>query len=138
MRRAQIAVLALALGAGGVAAMLVMRSGEPVAPPPAAPQVATIDILVAKTDIEIGRRLNADQLQWQAWPTTAVSSEDFRQTENPTALKPVAGSITRASFVSGDPILKANMIRRHCHGYLPPVSRPGIPGISPRIWPAAR
>ncbi len=56
MRRAQIAVLTLALGAGGIAAVLVMRSGEAVAPPPAPlPQVAMVDILVAKTDIEVGR-----------------------------------------------------------------------------------
>src|SRR5260370_38914638 len=121
MRRAQIAVLALAWGAGGVAAMLVMRSGEPVAPPPAAPQVATIDILVAKTDIEIGRRLNADQLQWQAWPTTAVSSESFRQTENPTAINQVAGPITRARFVSGEPIRKAKLIRAARSGCLEPL-----------------
>src|SRR5260370_32153644 len=125
MRRAQIAVLALAWGAGGVAAMLVMRSGEPVAPPPAAPQVATIDILVAKTVIEIGRRLNADQLQWQAWPTTAVSSEYFRQTENPTAINQVAGSITRASFVSDVPNPTAQLILTHDTGYMAAQFRQG-------------
>src|SRR5216684_9028402 len=137
MRRAQVAVLALALGAGGVAAALVMRSGEPVAPPPAAPQVATVDILVAKADIEIGRRLNADQLQWQAWPTTAVSSEYFRQTENPTAINQVAGSITRASFVSGEPILKAKLIRADGSGYMAALIRPGMRAISTDISPEA-
>ncbi len=61
MRRAQIAVLTLALGAGGIAAVLVMRSGEAVAPPSAPlPQVAMVDILVAKTDIEVGRRLTPE------------------------------------------------------------------------------
>ena len=137
MRRAQVAVLVLALGAGGVAAMLVMRSGEPVAPPPAAPQVATIDILVAKTDIEIGRRLNPDQLQWQAWPITAVSSEYFRQTENQTAINQVAGSITRASFVSGEPILKAKLIRADGSGYMAALIRPGMRAISTDISPEA-
>jgi len=102
MRRAQVAVLALALGAGGIAAMLVVRSGEPPPPPEPAPAVAMVDILVARTDIEIGRRLTADQVQWQPWPTSAASSEYFRQNENPGAINQVAGSITRAGFISGN------------------------------------
>jgi len=137
MRRAQIAVLVLALGAGGVAAALVMRSGEPVAPPPAPPQVATVDILVAKADIEIGRRLSADQLQWQPWPATAASSEYFHQTDNPGAINQVAGSITRASFVSGEPILKAKLIRADGAGYMAAMIRPGMRAISTDISPEA-
>jgi pilus assembly protein CpaB len=137
MRRAQVAVLVLALGAGGVAAVLVMRSGEPAAPPPAPPQVATVDILVAKTDIEIGRRLSSDQVQWQPWPVTAASSEYFRQADSPGAVKEVAGSITRAGFVSGEPILKAKLIRADGSGYMAALIRPGMRAISTDISPEA-
>jgi pilus assembly protein CpaB len=138
MRRAQIAVLVLALGAGGTAALLVTRSEQPAAPPPPpAPQVATVDILVAKTDIEIGRRLNADQLQWQPWPITAVSSEYFRAADNPGAINQIAGSITRASFISGEPILKAKLIRADGAGYMAALIRPGMRAISTDISPEA-
>jgi hypothetical protein len=44
-------VLALALGA----------SGKPPSPPAPAPTVAMVDILVAKIDIEIGRRVTRAQ-----------------------------------------------------------------------------
>ena len=137
MRRAQVVVLVLALGAGGIAAVLVMRSEPPAPPPPAAPQVATVDILVAKTDIEIGRRLSSDQVQWQPWPVTAASSEYFRQADSPGAVKEVAGSITRASFVSGEPILKAKLIRADGSGYMAALIRPGMRAISTDISPEA-
>jgi len=138
MRRAQVAVLALALGAGGIAATLVMRSGEPAPLPPApAPAVAMVDILVARTDIEIGRRLSAEQLQWQPWPASAASSEYFRQNENPGAINQVAGSITRAGFISGEPILKAKLIRAGGSGYMAALIRPGMRAISTDISPEA-
>ena len=86
MRRAQVVVLVLALGAGGSAAVLVMRSEPPPAPVLApAPQIAMVEILVAKSDIGIGRRLIAEQVQWQPWPASAASSEYFRQGDNPAA-----------------------------------------------------
>jgi len=138
MRRAQVAVLVLALGAGGIAAMLVMRSGDPAAPPPAPPPaVAMVDILVAKSDIEVGRRLTAEQVQWQPWPATAASPEYFRQNENPGAVTQVAGSITRAGFISGEPILKAKLIRADGSGYMAAMIRPGMRAISTDISPEA-
>ena len=138
MRRAQIAVLTLALGAGGMAAVLVMRSGEAVAPPAAPPpQVAMVDILVAKTDIEVGRRLTPEQVQWQPWPASATSSEYFRQTDNPGIVGQIAGSITRGGFTSGEPILKAKVIRADGSGYMAALIRPGMRAIATDITPEA-
>ena len=138
MRRAQVAVLVLALGAGGVAAMLVMRSEQPATlPPPPAPQMATVDILVAKTDIENGRRITPEQMQWQPWPASAVSSEYFRQADNPGIVAQIAGSITRAGFISGEPILKAKLIRADGSGYMAAMIRPGMRAISTDISPEA-
>jgi pilus assembly protein CpaB len=138
MRRAQIAVLVLALGAGGTAALLVTRSEQPVVlPAPPAPQVAMADILVAKSDIEIGRRIAADQMQWQPWPVSALSPEYFRQSDNPAIVSQIAGSITRAGFTSGEPILKAKLIRADGSGYMAALIRPGMRAISTDISPEA-
>jgi len=75
MRAARIVVLAVAIGAGGIAAYLASGSKEP---PPAAPapvvQIETTDILVAKGDINMGQVVSAQDIQWQTWPTTAASS----------------------------------------------------------------
>ena len=138
MRRAQVVVLVLALGAGGSAAVLVMRSEPPPAPVLApAPQIAMVEILVAKSDIGIGRRLIAEQVQWQPWPASAASSEYFRQGDNPDAITQVAGSITRAGFISGEPILKAKLIRADGSGYMAAMIRPGMRAISTDISPEA-
>src|SRR6266446_2433820 len=138
MRRAQIAVLTLALGAGGIAAVLVMRSGEAVAPPPAPlPQGALVDILVTKTYLEVGRRLTLEQVQWQPWPATATISEYFRQVDNPGIVGQIAGSITRGGFTSGEPILKAKVIRADGSGYMAALIRPGMRAIATDITPEA-
>ena len=59
MKAARLVVLGVALAAGGVAAFLA--SGHHEAPPPAAPPppppLATIEILIAKTDLDRGQML---------------------------------------------------------------------------------
>ena len=56
MKAARIVVLAVAVGAGGIAAYLASGSKEP---PPAASapvvQINTVEILVAKADINMGQ-----------------------------------------------------------------------------------
>jgi Flp pilus assembly protein CpaB len=47
-------------GAGGAAAVLMSLTGQPPAPPP---PIATVEILVAKADIEAGLKLTPDKVQ---------------------------------------------------------------------------
>jgi pilus assembly protein CpaB len=136
MRRAQIAVLILAVGAGGVAAVLATRSEQPVAPAPL-PAVATVDVLVAKADIEVGRRLSAADVQWQAWPASSANALFMRRTDNPGAAAQVAGSIARSAFTGGEPIREAKLIRANGSGFMAALIRSGMRGISTDISPEA-
>src|ERR1051326_8257498 len=90
MKAARIVVLAVALGAGGIAAYLASGSKEP---PPQAPapvvQIDTVDILVAKGDINMGQVVAANDIQWQAWPTSAASSHFLRRRDRPNAIEPL-------------------------------------------------
>ena len=61
MNTARIVVLAIAVGAGGIAAYLVSSSDKP-APAPTA-QMDTTDVLVAKTDIPLGQVVTANDLE---------------------------------------------------------------------------
>ena len=139
MRRAQIAVLILAVGAGGVAAMLATRSEQPAAAPAPAPLpvVATVDVLVAKADIEVGRRLSADDVQWQAWPASSANALFMRRTDNPGAAAQVAGSIARSAFTGGEPIREAKLIRANGSGFMAALIRSGMRAISTDISPEA-
>ena len=72
MNTARIVVLAIAVGAGGLAAYLA--SGSDKTPARAdGPQLPTVDVLVAKSDIALGQAVTED-MAWQTWPAEAASS----------------------------------------------------------------
>ena len=71
-------------------------SAPPVALP-AAPQIATADVLVAAKDLGIGTALTAQDLQWQTWPTSAANPAFIRKQEHPQALEQFTGAIEPAS-----------------------------------------
>src|ERR1043166_1320873 len=127
MKAARIVVLAVALGAGGIAAYLASGSKEP---PPQAPapvvQIDTVDILVAKGDINMGQVVAANDIQWQAWPTSAASSHFVRRRDRPNAVDQLTGSIARSPFVAGEPIREAKPIKANGSGLL---ARPAPPPL---------
>src|SRR5262245_35354828 len=87
MKAARIVVLGLALGAGGLAAVL-MSGGSDQPPPPAPAPVAqldTVDVLVAKNEIGIGQSVNAGDMAWQQWPATSAASF-IRRSDRPDAI----------------------------------------------------
>jgi pilus assembly protein CpaB len=57
MKPARLIVLAIALVAGGIAAWLASgsRAPEPPKPAPAPPPLATVEVLVAKSDLGVGQ-----------------------------------------------------------------------------------
>src|SRR5437763_777567 len=74
MNTARIVVLAIAIGAGGIAAYLASGSNDKPAPAQPVAQLQTVDILVAKSDIGLGQSVKPDDLQWQTWPAASASA----------------------------------------------------------------
>lgn len=132
MRRAQIVVLALALAAGGAAVLFMSRIEQPAAPP-APPKIATVEILVAKADIEAGLKLAPDKVQWQEWPATAVNPEYIRKTDSSVAMAEIAASIARTTFSPGEPILRTKLIGPNGSGYMAALIRRGMRAVSTEI-----
>src|ERR1700674_5719698 len=105
MKAARIVVLAVAVAAGGVAPYLASGTDkEPPPPPPPVAQIDTVEILVAKGDINMGLVIAAPDLQWQVWPASAANPNFLRKKDRPDAIQQLAGSITRAPFVTGEAI----------------------------------
>ena len=103
MNTARIVVLVIALGAGGVAAYLA--SGYDNKPAPVAQVVEklpTVEVLVAKSDIQLGQAVKAEDLQWQTWPHATASSAFIRRDSRPDAQTQIAGSMVN---VKGDGML---------------------------------
>jgi len=136
MKAARIVVLAVALGAGGIAAYLASGSKEP---PPAAPapvvQIDTVDILVAKGDINMGQVVAANDIQWQVWPASGASSHFIRRKDRPNAVEQLTGTIARAPFVAGEPIREAKLIKANGSGFMAALLPSGMRAISTEISP---
>jgi pilus assembly protein CpaB len=135
MKAARLVVLVIALGAGGVAAMLAGRSEKP-SPPPAAPAKAeTVDVLTAKTDIALGQPLNPADLQWQAWPATTTAANFIRKPDRPNAVEALSGYVARAPFVAGEPIREATLVNPKGAGFMAAILPAGSRAISTQISP---
>jgi pilus assembly protein CpaB len=132
MKPARIILLVLALVAGGLAAFLVTRGGRPPAKTEVVTEVvqeAKAQVLVAKTQIGVGERLNETMLQWMDWPAGAVQPDYVTIEAMPNAPTELNSAIARFEFIPGEPIRDAKLVRSD-QGYLSAVLEQGKRGVS--------
>jgi len=133
MNTARIVVLVIALGAGGVAAYLA--SGYQNAPAPAqsvAEKLPTVEVLVAKNDIQLGQAVKPDDLIWQASAATA-SNAFIRRDSRPEAQTQIAGSIARVPLMQGEPIREQKLVRAEGSGFMAAILPSGMRAVSTEI-----
>lgn len=136
MKGARVAVLGIALAAGGAAAYLVSSGDGPAPAPPPIAQIDTEEVLVASSNIGVGQSVSPQALRWQLWPSAATSSGNFvRKKERPNAVEQISGSIARSPFAVGEPIREARLIKADGSGYLAAVLPAGMRAISTPISP---
>jgi len=134
MNTARIVVLAIAICAGGVAAYLASGSDkEAAAPVAAAPQIPTMDVLVAKDDINLGQTVAAENLQWQTWTESSSSGSFIRKKDRPEAIKDIVGSIARAPFIAGEPIREQKLVKANGSGFMAAILPTGMRAVSTEI-----
>ena len=131
MNPARIAVLAIAVVAGGIAAYLA--SGSDDKPAPAVAQMQTIDVLVAKGDIGLGQAVKPDDLQWQTWPAASASGTFIKRSERPEASTQITGMIARAPFIAGEPIREPKLVKADGSGFMAAILPTGMRAISTEI-----
>jgi len=135
MKVARLAVLGIAVVAGGVAALLAGRSDAP--PPPEAPvaTLSTVDILIAKKDINIGQALLAEDMGWAAWPTESASPLFVRRADRAGAIEQLAGAIARVPIAGGEPLRESKLIKANGSGYMAAILPAGMRAVSTEISP---
>jgi pilus assembly protein CpaB len=135
MKVARLAVLGIAIVAGGAAALLAGRSEGP--PPPAAPvaTISTEDILIAKKDINIGQALQADDMGWAAWPAGSASPLFVHKSDRAGAIAQLAGSIARVPIADGEPLRESKLIKANGSGYMAAILPAGMRAVSTEISP---
>lgn len=139
MKFARIIVLGVALGAGGFAAYLSgnIKTHAPAKKAAPTANINTVDVLVAKHNLDVGRMIKPGDLSWEKWPAKYASSQFIRRREHPTALQQLVGYVARGAFVSGEPIREAKLIKADGAGYMAAVLAPGMRAVSTEITPAS-
>ena len=134
MKAARLVVLVIALGAGGIAALLAGRSEKP-APAPAQMKVEGVDVLIAKSDIPLGAAITPDLMDWQNWPAGTAAGNFIRKQDRPNAMQGFAGYFARAPFVAGEPIREAKLVNPKGAGVMAAILPAGARAISTQISP---
>ncbi|WP_165498162.1 Flp pilus assembly protein CpaB [Siculibacillus lacustris] len=132
MQVTRLLVLAIALGAGIVAALLAVKMSNREPPPPVvvatpteAPRLDTVDVLVAARDIQTGTRLIAGDLAWQAFPKSGVVEAYVIRAARPKAAEEWVGMVARAPFLTGEPVREQRLMRAE-RGFMSVILTPGM------------
>ena len=138
MKIARLAVLGVALTAGGAAALLVgnnQQSSTPVvqvAPAPA-PAVEMDDILVASTDIPLGKQITDTDMIWRSWPKSSTGAGMIRKAEDPNVIDAIKGSVSRGAFFMGEPIRREKLVKSGNSGFLSAILPSGSRAVAINI-----
>lgn len=129
MKAARIVVLGVALAAGGIAAILAGSRHES-APAPAPPPLATVDVLVAKTDLSRGQVIGDGDIGWQIWPADAANPTFIRKSERPEAINEFTGAIVRMSITSGQPLWDPAVVFTKGSGFMAAILPKGMRAVA--------
>jgi pilus assembly protein CpaB len=137
MKPARLIVLGVALAAGGVAAYLASGSRAPEVPkgPPPPPPLATIEVLVAKSNLDTGQVVGANDVGWQTWPAASAGSSFIRKPDRPDAIKDFVGAIVRTPVLAGEPIRDSKVVAGKGGGFMAAILPHGMRAVAIDVQP---
>jgi pilus assembly protein CpaB len=108
MRPARIIILAVAIGAAGLAGLLAMNmtgskqvvhdTKEVIRKEP------TVNVLVSSGNLAVGSRLSEKTIKWLAWPEGSVVEGFITDKARPDALRELTGQVVRLPMFAGEPV----------------------------------
>jgi pilus assembly protein CpaB len=97
------------------------------------PAQASQFVLVAKTNLPIGRFVKADDFRWQGWPDGTLAPNYLvkgkRQPED------LVGAVLRAGLIAGEPVTDARLVKPGERGFMAAVLEPGMRALSLPVNP---
>jgi pilus assembly protein CpaB len=134
MKAARLVVLGVAVAAGGIAAYLAAGS-KPPPPVAAAPPLETVDVLIAKSDLNRGQLVAGQDIGWQTWPAAAANPSFIKKSDRPNAASDFAGAIVRVSMMAGDPIREPYLVLAKGSGFMAAVLPKGMRAVAVELSP---
>lgn len=138
-RRLIFVLLLAGFLAGGM--FFLSRMAIETAPPPVAnnaqpvqnaPSMDTVRILVAGVDLPSGSLIQANSLVFRDWPRSGVDEASY-VVEGQNTIEEYQGAVVRTGFRMGEPVAKANMIKRNESGFLAAVLKPGTRAVTVNV-----
>lgn len=131
MKPARLLVLVTALGAAGVAALIMARSP---APPTVVVETTTpiksTELLVAGMDLPVGQVLRAGDLKWQPWPVDLAPGGALTRDNAPNAATELTGSLVRQSFLAGEPMRREKLVKADGSGFMSAILPSGMRALA--------
>jgi pilus assembly protein CpaB len=136
MKPARLIVLGVALAAGGVAAYLASGGRAPEAPKQAPPPpLATVEVLVAKSDLAAAQVIAERDLGWQVWPADAAHPSFIKKADRPNAIGDFVGAIVRTPIAAGEPIRESKVVTAKGSGFMAAILPRGMRAVSLEVSP---
>jgi pilus assembly protein CpaB len=135
MKAARLVVLGVAVAAGGIAAYLASGSKEPPPPPAPVVQLQTVEVLVAKADLDRGQVIESKDIGWQTWPAEAANPGFVKKSDRPNAVDEFTGAIVRVSMPVGDPIRDPFVVMAKGSGFMAAILPKGMRAVAVDISP---
>ena len=141
MRKKRLGMMVLAViaatGAGITANSIVSsKYGAAVVHTPAVIKPApTVEVLVARHEIQIGKSLNFEDFAWRKWPEELISPDYLVWEENANVAKKFEGFVARMPMAAGEPIIPSKIIDPKNRGGLSVLLRKGMRAVSVSVAP---
>jgi pilus assembly protein CpaB len=137
MKPARLVVLGVAIVAGGIAAWMASgsRQPEPQKPAEVAPPLETVEVLVAKSDLERGHVVEAAEIGWQTWPKKSANDNFITMAARPDAITQFTGAIVRVPVLSGQPIFDPMVVLAKGSGFLAAILPKGMRAVAMEVTP---
>jgi pilus assembly protein CpaB len=117
-------VLVIALSAGGAFAFATYRYVQQP-PPPAG--MKTVGVVVAASDLSLGKELKAEDVRIVAWPEASVPAGSFTSGDE------IVGRGLISTVVQNEPILAGKLASKEAGAGLPPMIPQGMRAVSVRV-----
>jgi pilus assembly protein CpaB len=131
----RIIVLVIALGAAGMAALLLggFFGNKKQASAAAGPAMELTEVLVAAADIGVGHAVKPEDLKWQKWPHDAVAASYITKDANPAGLESMVGAVARTTMFSGEPATASKLVHAESSSFMAAVLTPGMRAVAVEI-----
>lgn len=131
MNKTRLAVLAVAIGSAGLAIYMAKGLvGRKQVETVELTKFATVDVLVATKDLQMGERLIGGSIGWQTWPKPTVSSLMITSAAQPDAKTKYETARARGAIFEGEPIIDKKLVMPDENGFMSAILPKGMRAIS--------